>query len=141
LKFFGIKESEHESNEDTEELLKKFLRNDLKIPREDPFDRVHRLSRCASSNAWNTTAKPRPIVFKLPYYHNKVFIKNLKKGRSLGISDDFPKEVEDISKDLYPVLKTAKQEKRVTYFKVEKLIIDGSLSRGPEKKLSRRMDV
>ena len=28
----------------------------------------------------------------------KSFIKNLKKGRSLGISDDFPKEVEDIRK-------------------------------------------
>ena len=86
---------------------------------------MHGLSRCASSNAQNT-AKPSSIIFKLPYYNNKVFIKtfikNLKKGHSLGISDDFPKEVEDISKDLYPVLKTAKQEKRVTCFKVEKLI-------------------
>ena len=109
LKFFGIKEREHESNEDTEELLGKFLRNDLKIPQEDEesilFDRVHRLSRCASSNAQNT-AKPRPIIVKLSDYHDKAFIKsfikNLKKGRSLGNSDDFLKEVEDNRKNYTP---------------------------------------
>jgi len=96
---------------------------------------VHRLSRRASSNAQNT-AKLRPIIVKLSDYHDKAFIKsfikNVKKGCSLGISDDFPKEVEDIRKELYAVLKTAKQEKRVAYFKVEKLIIDGSLYHGPE---------
>ena len=139
MKFFGIKVREHESNEDTEELLRKFPRNDPKIPREDKenirFDRVHRLSLHASSNAQNT-AKPRPIIVNLSDYYDKAFIKsfikNLKKGRSLGISDDFPKEVEDIRKELYPVLKTAKQEKGVAYFTVEKLIIDRSLYCGPE---------
>ena len=35
LKFYGIKEREHESNEDTEDLLRKFLRTDLKIPKKD----------------------------------------------------------------------------------------------------------
>ena len=35
-------------------------------------------------------------------------------------------------KKLYPVLKAAKQEKRTAFFKVERLIIDGSLYRGPE---------
>ena len=35
LKFYGIKEREHESNEDREDLLRKFLRTDLKIPKED----------------------------------------------------------------------------------------------------------
>ena len=152
LKFFGIKERAHESNEDTEELLRNFLRNDLKIPQEDEanihFDRVHRLSsRRASSNTPN--AKPRPIIVKLSDFHDKQFIKsfikNLTKGRNFGISDDFPKEVEEIRKKLYPLLKAAKQEKRVAYFKVEKLIIDGSVYRGPETKefplYGRLMDI
>ena len=43
------------------------------------------------------------------------------------------------------MLKTAKQEKRVAYFKVEKLIIDGSLYRVPETETfplyGRLMDV
>ena len=55
-------------------------------------------------------------------FHDKVFIKsfikNLTKGRNPGISDDFPKEVEEMRKKLYPVLKAAKQEKRTVFFKV-----------------------
>ena len=139
LKFYGIKEREHESNEDTEDLLRNFLRTDLKIPKEDEesiqFDRVHRVStRRVSSGTPNS--KPRPIIVKLSSYHDKEFIKsfikNLTKGRNLGISDDFPKEVEEMRKKLYPVLKAAKQEKRTAFFKVERLIIDGLLYRGPE---------
>ena len=139
LKFYGIKEREHESNEDTEDFLRNFLRTDLKIPKEDEesiqFDRVHRLSaRRVSSGTPNS--KPRPIIVKLSSFHDKEFIKsfvkNLTKGRNLGISDDFPKEVEEMRKKLYPVLKAAKQEKRTSFFKVERLIIDGSLYRGPE---------
>ena len=108
LKFFGIKEREHEWNED---LLRKFLRTDLKITKEDEesiqFDRVHRVSaRRIPSGTPNS--KPRPIIVKLSSFHDKEFIKsfvkNLTKGRNLGISDDFPKEVEEMRKKLYPVL-------------------------------------
>ena len=111
LKFYGIKEREHESNEDTEDFLRNFLRTDLKIPNEDEesiqFDRVHRVSaRRVSSGTPNS--KPRPIIVKLSSFHDKEFIKsfvkNLTKGRNLGISDDFPKEVEEMRKKLYPVL-------------------------------------
>ena len=135
FKFYGIKEREHESNED---LLRKFLRTDLKIPKEDgesiQFDRVHRVSaRQVSSGTPNS--KPRPIIVKLSSFHDKEFIKsfikNLTKGRNLGISDDFPKEVEEMTEKLYRVLKAAKKEKRTTFFKVERLIMDGSLYRDP----------
>ena len=51
---------------------------------------------------------------------------------NFGISDDFPKEVEEMRKKLYPVLKAAKEEKCTAFVKVEKLITDGSLYRGPE---------
>lgn len=139
LKFYGIKEHEQESNKDTEDLLRNFLRTDLKISKEDEesiqFDRVHRISArrvsCGTPNS-----KPRPIIVKLSSFHDKVFIKsfikNLTKGRNLGISDDFPKEVEKMRKKLYPVLKAAKQEKHTAFFKVERLIINGSLYRGQE---------
>ena len=112
---------------------------DLKILKDDEvsiqFDRVHRVSaRRVSSGSPNS--KPQPIIVKLSSLHDKEFIKsfikNLRKGRNLGISDDFPKEVEEMRKKLYPVLKAAKQEKRTAFFKVERLVIDGSLYRGPE---------
>ena len=96
---------------------------------------MHKVSARRVSSG-TTNSKPRPIIFKLSSFHDKEFIKsfikNLAKGRNLGISDDFPKEVEEMRKKLYPVLKAAKQEKRTAFFKVERLIIDGSLYRGPE---------
>ncbi|CAH3172306.1 unnamed protein product, partial [Porites evermanni] len=94
------------------------------VPKEDKesiqFDRVHRVSgRRVSSGTPNS--KPRPIIVKLSSFHDKEFIKsfikNLTKGRNLGISDDFPKEVEEMRKKLYPVLKAANQEKRTAFFK------------------------
>ena len=90
---------------------------------------------CAPSVGDHTSTPPR-LSSQLSSFHDKEFIKsfikNLAKGRNLGISDDFPKEVEEMRKKLYPVLKAAKQEKRTAFFKVERLIIDGSLYRGPE---------
>ena len=127
LKFYGIKEREHESNEDTEDLLRKFLRTDLKIPKKDQesiqFDRVHRVSARRESSG-TTNSKPRQIIVKFSSFHDKecikTFIKKLTKGRNLGISDDFPKEVEEMRKKFaqYPVLKAAKQwsKKSVLHF-------------------------
>ena len=115
LKFCGIKEREHESNEDTKDLLRKFLRTDLKIPKKDEesiqFDTVQRVSARRVSSG-STNSKPRPIIVKLSSFHDEEFvqsfIKNLTKGCNLGISDDFPKEVEEMRKKRYPVLKAAK---------------------------------
>ena len=130
LKFFGIKEREHESNEDTKDLLRKFLRTDLKIPKKDEesiqFDTVHRVSAGRVSSG-TTNSKLLPIIVKLSSFHDEEFvqsfIKNLTKGRNIGISDDFPKEVEEMRKKLYPVLKAAKKEKRTAFFKVERLLL------------------
>ena len=92
------------------------------------------MSRQTSSDT--QISKPRPIIAKLSDFQDKEFIKsfikNLRKGCNFGISDDFPKEVKEIRKKLYPVLKAAKRDKRVAYFKVEILIVDKSLYRGPE---------
>ena len=139
LKFFGIQEEGKESNSDTEETLREFLRNKLKIPPSDEgkiqFERVHRIvTRTASAN--QAKSRPRPIIAKLTYFQDKdyikSFIKNLSKGSKYGISDDFPKEVDQIRKKLYPVLKSAKQEKKEAFFNVERLIINGVLYRGAE---------
>ena len=130
LKFFGVKEGERESNSDTETILRDFMRTKLKIPPEDVkeihFDRDHRISTHTRDGR---NSGPRPIIVKLSTYPDKnfikSFIKNLPKGSNIGISDDFPKEVDEMRKKLYPVLKAAKREKKEAYFKVEKLLING----------------
>ena len=72
LKFYGIKEREHESNEDTEDLLRNFLRTDLKIPKEDEesiqFDRAAQ-GISASSIVWHSefqTTTDYCQAFQLP---------------------------------------------------------------------------
>ena len=115
LKFYGIKEREHRAK--TQDLLRKFLRTDLEIPKEDEesiqLDRVQKVSAGRVSSG-TPNSKPRPIIVKLSSFHDKEFIKsfikNLTKGRNLGIFDDFPKEVEQMRKKMYPVLKAGKQE-------------------------------
>ena len=140
MKFFGIKEVENETNNGTELALREFMRTKLKIPPVDEknihFDRVQRItSRHSQSNG--RSLKPRPIIVRLTDCHDKFFIKsfikNLPRGTGFGISDDFPKEVDEVRKLLYPILKAAKREKKAAYFNVEKLIlIDGALYCGEE---------
>ena len=97
LKFYGIKEREHRAK--TQDLLRKFLRTDLKIPKEDEesiqLDRVQKVSAGRVSSG-TPNSKPRPIIIKFSSFHDKEFIKsfikNLTKGRNLGISDDFPEK-------------------------------------------------
>ena len=122
LKFFGVSERERESNSDTEKVLREFMRTKLKIPPNDVeeihFDRVHRISTRTRDGR---NSGPRPIMVKLSAYQDKnfikSFIKNLPKGTNIGISDDFPKEVDEIRRKLYPVLKTAKREKKEAYLR------------------------
>lgn len=139
MKFFGIKERVNETNNDTELALRDFMRTKLKILPADEenihFDRVHRItSRRSQSNDRNL--QPRPIIVKLAHFQDKFFIrsfiKNLPRGTGFGVSDDFPKEVDEVRKVLYPILKAAKRERKAAYFNVEKLIIDGTLYRGEE---------
>ena len=139
IKFFGIKDNDEESPSDTEETLRHFLTKEMKIPRGDvdkiEFQRVHRIPTKPSTEK---KPNPRPIIAKVSFYQDKELIKshikNLKKGSKLGVADDYPKEVEQIRKDLQPALKKARQEKKLAFFNVEKLIIDGRIYRGPETK-------
>ena len=101
------------------------------------------MSLCvACSPAWwilyHVTASCKgPFIVKFSAYQDKNFIKSLikklPKGTNIGISDDFPKQVDEIRRKLYSVLKAAKREKKEAYFKVEKLFINGY--RGPETAL------
>ena len=130
IKFFGIKDSDKESLEDTEQTLRNFLTKEMKIRQEDvdniQFERVHRIPF------------PRPIIAKVSFYQDKEFIKShtkdIRKGSKYGVADDFPREVDEIRKDLQPVLKKARSEQKTAFFNVEKLLINGFLYHGPETK-------
>ena len=134
MKFYEIKEREHESNEDTEDLLRKllptdFLKRSLKRTR-----KVFSSIECAGYQlveyrlALRIPSHDR-LLSSFPASTTKSLLnlssKTLRKAAILEFPTTFRKK-------LYPVLKAAKQEKRTAFFKVERLIIDGSLYRGPE---------
>ena len=77
------------------------------------------------------------MIARFSHYQDKEFVQSLYKnlnGSNIGFSDDFPKEVEDIHKALYPVLKMARQNQQRAYFNFDKLITDGRIYRGKETK-------
>jgi len=82
--------------------------------------------------------QPRPIITKITFFQDKEFIKshikNLPSGAKYGIADDFPKEFEAIRKALHPKLKQAREERKMAFFDVEKLVLEGSVYHGPETK-------
>ena len=77
IKFFGMKGSDEESMEDTEETLRNFLTKEMKIRQEDvdniQFEQVHRIPTklLAMKKPY-----PRPIIAKVSFYQDKEFIKS-----------------------------------------------------------------
>ena len=96
------------------------------------FERVHRMT--TRQDRVNST-KPRGIIVKFSFYQDKKyvwsFVRTLKDS-GIGIPNDFPREIDKILEKLYPVLKSAKKAKQKDYYKVNRLIINGQVSRGEE---------
>ena len=126
-----------ESEETTEEVVRNLFVNKDQSPSQDVmairFERVHRIPTTKAKHG--SQHSPRPIIVRFSHYqdkeHVRSFVKNLK-GSDIGISDDCPREVEDICKTLYPVLKKAKEEKRKSFLNFDKLI--RQIYRGKETK-------
>jgi len=119
-----MKEPERESNSNTETVLQESMRMKLKILPND-VKAIHS-DRVLGFLCRHAIAE---TIVKLSAYQAKnfvkSFIKNIPKGTNIGISDDFPKKVDEVRRKLHLVLKAAKHEKKEAYFKVEKLLING----------------
>ena len=136
VKIFNLQEVPGETPQDTEELVRSMLVNNMNFSKEDVDDiRFERVHRMPSRRNANTNAEPRPVIAKFSFYQDKEYVwlrvKNLK-GSGIGLSHDFPREIDTIHEKLYPVLKKAKKEKQSAFFQVDKLIINGQVYRGLE---------
>ena len=74
------------------------------IMRHIEFDRVHRLGRYKRGQTY-----PRPIVAKFTYYKDKEFVRHAAPktliGTNISVNEQFPSEIEQRRKVLYPVAK------------------------------------
>ena len=121
LIFSGIQESsDNEESEETGEILKQFMIKELKLSNPIEFVRAHRFGRADK--------KPRPIVCRFKSFNDRELVRknaNVLKGKTYGISEQFPKEVNDRRKVLWPYFKEAKEQHKKAHFKRDRLFIDG----------------
>jgi len=110
-------------NEDTEELLRCFLYNELGVDYKIEFGNVHRFKTRGDY-------RRSPIVARFLYRKDLDYvlsIANRLKGKPYGIREQFPPEIEQARKPLYPVMKLAKQQRKQVTLIRDRLYIDNEL--------------
>lgn len=128
LIFSSILEPIHENPEAT---IRAFMSEQLKLPAETvqsiSFHRVHRIQ---SRN--NRNDRPRPIVAKFEHFKQKELVqrqgKHLK-GTDFGLNDQYPKEILQRRKQLFPIRKQMREESKKAVIVVDKLYINDQLYR------------
>jgi hypothetical protein len=125
LVFFNIPEQE---SEDTENVVRSFLEEKMKMPtdqaKEVKFERVHRAGPKLSHN------RHRRIVAKFSNYKQREAVRSLGRnlaGSNFYVHEQFPPEIVDQRKKLYPIMKKARDEKKNAYISYNKLYIEGKL--------------
>lgn len=111
--------------ENAEETLVHFLRTEMHINFDIKFDRVHRLGRFKRNQTY-----PRPIVARFESYKDKEYIRlaapKTLAGKRYSVREQFPPEIEEKRKFLYPIAKQARQNKNNTVKLVrDKLYVNG----------------
>lgn len=109
-------------DENTEELLRHFLYKEIGIDFRIDFGNVHRFSH-----------KPRgkrPIVARFIHFNDLQYVLNNAyrlRNTPYGIRQQFPREIEDRRRELYPIQKEAKRQgKRVALIR-DRLYIENEL--------------
>ncbi|XP_023931705.1 uncharacterized protein LOC106163369 [Lingula anatina] len=131
LLFHNIPETGPQEN--VENTLRQVLIQQMKIPAEETvsFDRVHRIGSVTNR------PKPRAIIAKCTTFHDKrtvmKYTKNLK-GTYIRITDQYPKEVEERRRTLYPVMKELRAKNIKHRLVGEKLYINNSLYTPDDRK-------
>lgn len=143
LIFTGINEPELSADEyeNTEETLCYFLRNEMNISEQIPFDRVHRIGPYQPNKDY-----PRHIVAKFEKFKDREKVRRAApetlKGKPFGVREQFSKSIEDRRKLLYPELKKAKMDPRNKVRLVrDKLYINNSEFIPTEPESDREYDI
>lgn len=119
LLLHGIKEVKDENCEET---VRNFIQNQLNIDTKDiEIERSHRIGRFQKD-------KQRPIVSRFLRFKDKETIKKSSfklKGSTFGLSDQYPREINEKRTLLRTVEKHEKSQGRPTFLQVDKLFTPG----------------
>lgn len=114
--------------ENTEQELNAFLLNKLGL-NDVKFERVHRI---ASKDKNRRDRGPRPIVAKFTFFKQREEVRKSGyklKNTSFGIHEQFPDEVEETRRNLYPILRQARRENKKAVLVRDRLYVNGELVR------------
>lgn len=123
LIFSGIQQTDHE-NENTEAVLKHFIHTELDVGNvgDIEFHNVHRLRN-------RTDGKPRSIIAKFAKYSDHERVRKsaykLKEKPNFIISQQYPAEIAERRKRLFPKLKEFQRMGKRATIVYDKLIVDG----------------
>ena len=127
LIFNGIPESPKESWEDCEKYVCNIIQREMGIVHGSTmkFERVHRLGQKDSE-------RTRPVIAKFCYFKDRDLVWSNRKKLSkseVKVSEDFPIEIIEERRTLYPILQAAIASQTVKYasLKYDKLEIDGKI--------------
>lgn len=120
LIFEGIIETQEEN---TEEVLRDFLKSEMNITEEPQFQRVHRMGE-------KVQGRHRPIIAKFVLFKEREKVRKAAPsklaGKPFGINEQFPKEINDRRKLLYPHYKHAKRLEKKAVMIADKLFVNGT---------------
>lgn len=126
LIFANIKESEHETPKDCEQLVRDFLVQKLQLAQsvvdDIGFERVHRTGERSPQN------KPRHLVAKFSAFKDRELVRRSKRqlhGSEFYIYEQFPKAIADRRRALRPRLRKAISEGKRAWISYDTLYIDG----------------
>lgn len=133
LIFFNIPEKPNEKPEETEQILYEFIEHDMRLDsqfaKNISFERVHRAGPIDKK-------KHRKIVAKFSFHKERETVrshsKNLK-GTNYFVREQFPTEVIEARKRLYPIYQEAKKNNQRASLVVNRFyIIDGKEVKVPD---------
>ncbi|KAK3739167.1 hypothetical protein QZH41_007996 [Actinostola sp. cb2023] len=134
LRFYNIPETPNETYQDAENTLRSFIDKELQggpiMACKISLERVHRVGPEV-----NLLTKPRALIAKFTFFKEKEQVRKMAshlKGSKFGLSEDFVHEVLQVRKNLLPVLKEAKRQKKKAFLKHDQLIIEGQIYKGME---------
>ena len=132
LKFFNIPEEE---DEECEETLRNFLKVEMKVNAVNMnkihFDRVHRIGAPQRQMTEDGLQRHRPIVAKFnPYVGKSIVLQHitkLDKKKGFGVNDQLPREMDERKKQLLPLYKQAKDNKKNPKWSMDKVVVGGEV--------------
>ena len=141
LIFNGVTQlKKSESREECTAELRRVLKDTFRLSDEKvaavKIGRIHRIF--PKNTRTEFQQRPYPLIVHFVEPEHKEWIlqntKNLRGQNQISVSEQFPKEIDQVRRNLWPIRKKARMDGKKVVMSRDKLIIDGEVYHGSEAK-------